>query len=280
MEKNLKNLLTSHGFSFKKNFGQNFLTDNILLDEIVQESGVAENDQVLEIGVGAGALTKALAKKCKSVLGYEIDLKLKPILSEVLEDYSNVELVFKDVLKDGVSEIDKKLSKGYYLVANLPYYITTPIILEFLEKSTKVKKMVIMVQEEVAERLASKEGSSLYGAITVAINLRGSAKIIKRVPREKFTPSPNVDSAVVCIEIAKDKFKGVNLKEVRDVVRAGFSSRRKMLVNNLINSFKLSREDAESIIAKSGVSPTARAEQLSAEQFVLISQNYKEYKNG
>ncbi len=280
MEKNLKKILTKHGFSFKKNFGQNFLTDTLLLEDIVKSAGVSKTDEVLEIGVGAGALTLALSKEAKKVIGYEIDKSLKPVLDETLEDTANVEIIFKDVLKEGVGEIDKKFKNGYFLVANLPYYITTPIILEFLENSKKVKKMVVMVQEEVALRLASSEGSTQYGAITVAINLRGSAKIIKRVPREMFTPSPNVDSAVVCIEIDAEKFKGVNLKEVRNVVRAGFSSRRKMLVNNLINSFKLKREVTEQIISSANISPNSRAEDLTAEQFVLLTEKLKEYING
>ena len=236
MEKNLRKLLNEHKLNLKKEYGQNFLTDTLLLDQIVENAGVTENDVVLEIGCGAGALTSALAKKAKKVIGYEIDTRLKPVLKETLAEYDNVEIVFGDVMKQTLIDIENKLGEEYIMVANLPYYITTPIIMRFLENSQKIKAMVIMVQEEVAYRLASKESTSDYGAITVAINLRGSAKVVMRVPREKFTPAPNVDSAVVKIVMDAQKFAGVDFERVRNLVRCAFSSRRKMLVNNLMNT--------------------------------------------
>lgn len=271
MEK-LKSILLKHNFSLKKAFGQNFLTDTALLDEIAQKAGVTSDDIVLEIGCGAGALTSALAKKAKKVVGYEIDTKLKPILSEVLSDYNNVEIVFSDVMKVSLDEIEKKLGGEYVLVANLPYYITTPIIMRFIENAKNIKGMVIMVQEEVAYRLASNNSTSDYGAITVGINLRGKAEVILKVGREKFTPIPNVDSAIVKIDIERDKFKGADLSSVRNVVRCAFSSRRKMLVNNLMNTYKFSRDKAEEVLTKAGLSLTVRGENLSAEDFVNLSE--------
>ncbi len=271
MEK-LKSILIKHNFSLKKAFGQNFLTDTALLDQIVEKAGVTNEDTVLEIGCGAGALTNALAKKAKKVVGYEIDTKLKPILSDVLSDYNNVEIIFNDIMKVSLDEIEKKLGGEYILVANLPYYITTPIIMRFIENAKNIKGMVIMVQEEVAYRLASKNSSSDYGAITVGINLRGSAEVILKVGREKFTPIPNVDSAIVKITIEKDKFKGVDFNNVRNVVRCAFSSRRKMLVNNLMNTFKFSRQKAEEVLLKANLGLTVRGENLSAEDFVLLSE--------
>lgn len=271
MEK-LKSILLKHNFSLKKAFGQNFLTDTALLDEIVEKAGVTSDDIVLEIGCGAGALTSALAKKAKKVVGYEIDTKLKPILSEVLSDCNNVEIVFSDVMKVSLDEIEKKLAGEYVLVANLPYYITTPIIMRFIENAKNIKGMVIMVQEEVAYRLASNNSTSDYGAITVGINLRGKAEVILKVGREKFTPIPNVDSAIVKIEIERDKFKGADLSSVRNVVRCAFSSRRKMLVNNLMNTYKFSRDKAEEVLTKAGLSLTVRGENLSAEDFVNLSE--------
>ena len=169
--------------------------------------------------------------------------------------------------------MEKRLGGDYVLVANLPYYITTPIIMRFIEKAKNIKAMVIMVQEEVAYRLASKNSTSDYGAITVAINLRGSAEVILNVGREKFTPPPNVDSAIVKITIDKEKFNGVDLVKVRDVVRCAFSSRRKMLVNNLMNGYKIPREKAEKILTDAGIALTVRAENLTAEQFVALSQD-------
>ncbi len=273
MERPLKSILNEHGLILKKAYGQNFLTDTVLLDQIVENAGVTDNDVVLEIGCGAGALTKALAKKAKKVVGYEIDQRLKPVLKETLADFSNVEIVFGDIMKQNLSDVENKLGGQYIMVANLPYYITTPIIMQFIENAKNIKAMVIMVQEEVAYRLAAKESTSDYGAITVAINLRGSAEVIMRVPREKFTPAPNVDSAVVKIIIEKDKFKDVNLTAVRDVVRCGFSSRRKMLVNNLMNTYKISRTDAENALNNSGLKTTVRGENLTAEDYVLLSKN-------
>lgn len=273
---NLKSILQKHNLSLKKAFGQNFLTDTTLLDEIVEKAGVTKDDVVLEIGCGAGALTTALAKRAKKVVGYEIDLRLKPVLNEVLSEFNNVEIVFNDVMKVKLSEIEKKLGGEYIMVANLPYYITTPIIMRFLENSKNIKAMVIMVQEEVAFRLASKESSSDYGAITVGINLRGNAEVILRVPRDKFTPPPNVDSAVAKIVIEKDKFKGVDYDLVRDIVRCAFSSRRKMLINNIMNVYKLSRSDAEQILTSANIPLTVRGENLSAEDYVELSKVFIE----
>lgn len=270
MEK-LKSVLLKHNLTLKKAFGQNFLTDISLLDQIVEKSGICSEDVVLEIGCGAGALTSALAKKAKKVVGYEIDTRLKPILQETLSEFNNVEIVFQDIMKVSVEEIEKKLGKEYLIVANLPYYITTPIIMRFIENAKNIKAMVIMVQEEVAYRLASKESSSDYGAITVGINLRGSAEVILNVGREKFTPPPNVDSAVVKITIEKDKFKGINYNHVRDVIRCAFSSRRKMLVNNLMNNYKFPRNKAEQILTMANLPLTVRGENLTAQDYVNLT---------
>ncbi len=276
MEKPLKSLLAEHGLILKKAYGQNFLTDTFLLDEIVEKAGVNKNDTVLEIGCGAGALTKALSKKAKKVVGFEIDNRLKPVLKQTLDGLDNVEIVFGDIMKQRICDVESKLGGEYIMVANLPYYITTPIIMQFLENAKNIKAMVIMVQEEVAFRLSAKESTSDYGAITVAINLRGSAQVVLRVPREKFTPAPNVDSAVVKIVLEKDKFNGADLSSIRNVVRIAFQNRRKMLVNNLMNGFKISRIDAETALINCGAEITARAENLTAENFVLLTNALKD----
>ena len=246
----------------------------------MEKAGITEFDTVLEIGVGAGALTRELAKKAKRVVGYEIDTRLKPVLSETLFGLHNVEIVFKDVMKEKVSDLEKSLGGEYKIVANLPYYITTPIVMNFLENAKNLTAMAIMVQEEVVARFSAIPASSDYGAITVAINLRGGAKTVLKVPREKFTPVPNVDSAVVRIDIEKGKFAGTDTAAVRNVVRAAFISRRKMLVNNLINSLKLSREQAERALLNAGISPTARGETLSAADYVKLAETIKQVNNG
>lgn len=276
----LNKIIKKHNFSFKKAFGQNFLTDAELLEEIVLSAGVTDKDTVLEIGCGAGALTNALCKKAKKVVGYEIDTKLKPILQENLAEYNNVEIVFGDIMKQNLQEVEKKLGDKYIMVANLPYYITTPIVMEFLENAKNLKAMIIMVQEEVAERFSSEKGTSDYGAITIAINLRGSAKIIKRVGREKFTPIPNVDSAVVKIDIEENKTKNIDIEGVREAVKCGFNNRRKMLVNNLMNMYKFTRQQAENILQESDISLTARGETLDYKEYIVLAENIKKVKNG
>lgn len=278
MEKSVKAQLGEYGFKFKKAFGQNFLSDPYILAEIAERAGVNENSVVLEIGCGAGALTKELAARAKKVVGYEIDERLKPVLKDALSDYKNVELVFGDVMKSKLADIEKKLGENYVLVANLPYYITTPIIMNFLENGKNVSSMTVMVQKEVAERLAAKPGSSDYGAITVGINLRGAAKIVMQVPREKFTPVPNVDSSVVRIDVEKNKFGYADKAAVRELVRKAFSSRRKTLVNNISTGYGIGKDNAVKLLAQLQISPTARAEELSAEQFVLLSEAIKNGK--
>ena len=275
MENNLRSILSKHGFTFSKSFGQNFLTDKDLLGDIVNKAGVKNSDTVLEIGCGAGALTCFLAKSAKKVVGYEIDERLKPVLSETLFGLDNVEIVFKNVLKEDFSALDKKLGNGYIMVANLPYYITTDILTLFLEKSKNIKAMAIMVQKEVADRLAAEVGTAEYGAITVAVNLRGSAKIIKEVPREMFTPVPNVDSAVVLITIEQDKFDA-DFERVRRLVKCGFGNRRKMLVNNLMKSYGINRELAEKLLNFAGIDTSRRGETLSAKDYVNLSKIMEE----
>ena len=278
MEKSVRAQLGEYGFKFKKAFGQNFLSDPFVLGEITEKAGVNENSVVLEIGCGAGALTKELAARAKKVVGFEIDERLKPVLKDALSGFDNTEVVFGDVMKRKLADIEKKLGESYVLVANLPYYITTPIIMNFLENGENVSSMTVMVQKEVAERLAAKPRTSDYGAITVGINLRGEAKIVMQVPREKFTPVPNVDSAVVRIDIDKNKFAKADKSAVRELVRKAFTSRRKTLVNNISSGYGTSKESAAKLLEKCGISPTARAEELSAEQFVLLSEAIKNGK--
>lgn len=280
MDYSLKTLLAKNNVALKKAYGQNFLTDENLLAEIVEKAGITDSDIVLEIGCGAGALTRELAKKAKAVVGYEIDGRLKPVLSETLAGFPNARIIYKDIMREKIADVEKLLGGEYKIVANLPYYITTPIVMNFIENAAMLTSMSIMVQEEVADRFAAKPASADYGAITVAINLRGTAKTVLNVPREKFTPVPNVDSAVVKIDIEKGKFSGVDLNAVRDIVRAGFSSRRKMLVNNLINGLKLTRAQAENALNLASIPLTARGETLSAEDYVRLSDIIKQVKNG
>ncbi|MBE5757178.1 MAG: ribosomal RNA small subunit methyltransferase A [Clostridiales bacterium] len=274
----LKSQIIKHNFSFKKSLGQNFLTDTNLLDSIVNLAGVDENTTVLEIGLGAGALTKALAKKAKKVYGYEIDRSLKPVLDENLSGLDNIEITYLDIMKEKLDLLEKKVGDDYFVVANLPYYITTPILMNFIEKAKKVKSLTIMVQEEVAKRLVSKENTEDYGAITVSIGSVANAKIIKRVPKEMFTPRPKVDSAVVRIDMDREKFGSFNKEVLRDTIRCAFNNRRKTLSNNLMNYFKFSREVADGILQKAGIEKEKRGETLSVEKFIELSKVIEEVK--
>lgn len=275
MKKERKNV-KENGFNYKKSLGQNFLSDEKLLADIAEKAGVDKNTVVLEIGCGAGALTKELAKRAKKVIGYEIDTRLIETLGKIEKENPNVKIYIKDIMKESMENIERNAGEEYLLVANLPYYITTPLIMRFIEDSKKMKGMSVMVQKEVANRLAASAGSPDYGAITVAVNLRGSAKIIERVGREKFTPVPNVDSAVVKIDIEKNKFEGADFFAVRNAVRCGFSGRRKTLVNNIINQYKTDRKTAEKILSDCGLDALVRGERLTAGEYIALSEALKE----
>lgn len=268
MEIDIKTILSECGFGFKKQFGQNFITDKNLLSSIVSLSGAEEGDTVVEIGCGAGTLTRALAEKVKKVIAFEVDKTLQPVLERTLAGLDNVEVVFKDFLKVNISEFESKIG-SYKVVANLPYYITTPLIMKIIEEGGACKSLTVMVQEEVAARLCAKAGTADYGAITAMIAPRADCKIIKRVPRTLFYPRPNVDSAVVKFDFVKKMELNENYKKV---VQAAFSSRRKTLENNLVNAFKLTRAEAQKILCDCGIDLKARGETLSFEQFALLSE--------
>ena len=259
----VKKILRENDFKFAKKFGQNFLTDENLLDDIVLKSGVSENTTVVEIGAGAGTLTRAIAKRAKKVYAFEIDENLKPVLSKTLEGVHNAEVVFGDIMKTPIESLEKRVGEDYMVVANLPYYITTPVITLFLEKATRVTGISVTVQKEVALRLAAEPKTSDYGAITVAVRLAGSAEIIKEIGRELFLPPPNVDSAVVKITIDKNKLAGVDRQKYRELVRIAFTMRRKTLANNLIKGYGFTRDEAESALKKANLPVTVRGEELS-----------------
>ena len=266
----LRAVLEKHGFHFKKQFGQNFISDGNLLRSIVEASGIDKNTTVVEIGCGAGTLTRALAESAKKVYAFDIDRDLQPVLAETLAGLDNVEVIFRDFNKLDLQEFEKEIEE-YTVVANLPYYITTPLLTKLLEESGKVQGLSIMVQEEVAERFCAKENTPEYGAITAAIALKGSAKIVKRVSRNLFYPRPNVDSAVVKIEFERGRVAVKSEKAYRQTVKCAFLNRRKTLENNLVNSFKLSREQAKAALKNAGVDEKARGETLSPQRLAALA---------
>ena len=266
----LRSILEKHGFHFKKQFGQNFISDTNLLKSIVDASGITEDTTVVEIGCGAGTLTRALAERAKKVYAFDIDRDLQPVLAETLAGLDNVEVIFRDFNKMDLKPFEDEIG-AYTVVANLPYYITTPLVTKLLEEGEKVEGLSIMVQEEVAERFCAKENTPEYGAITAGIALKGNARIVKRVPRTLFFPRPNVDSAVVKIDFERGRVAVKDEKAYRQTVKCAFLNRRKTLENNLVNFFKLTREDAKRILAQAGVEEKARGETLSPWQLATLS---------
>ena len=267
----LKKIIRESGFKFNKRFGQNFIESEILLEKIVELSGVTEKDKVVEIGVGGGTLTRALSEKAKFVYGFEIDKNLQPVLQKSLSGVENVEIIFKDFMKENLSELEKEIGEEYVVVANLPYYITSPIVMRFIEEAEFCRRIVVMVQREVAFRFCARPATADYGAITAAIGLWGDAAIILDVDRTNFYPQPNVDSAVVRIDKFYEDRGVIDKKAYRDVVRIAFSSRRKTLVNNMMNYLKIGREKAENILRGSGIDISVRGGTLSVGDFTRLA---------
>lgn len=266
----LRSVLQKHSFQFKKQFGQNFISDTNLLSSIVAASGIDKETTVVEIGCGAGTLTRAIAEQAKKVYAFDVDRDLQPVLAETLAGLENVEVIFRDFNKVDLKAFEEEIGE-YTVVANLPYYITTPLVTKLLEESEKVQGISIMVQEEVAERFCAKEDTAEYGAITAAIALKGSAKIVKRVSRSLFYPRPNVDSAVVKITFERGRISVKDEKAYRQTVKCAFLNRRKTLENNLVNYFKIDRERAKAVLAKANVADKARGETLSPERLALLA---------
>ena len=266
----LKSILTRHGFHFKKQFGQNFISDTNLLDSIVTASGIDENTTVVEIGCGAGTLTRALAERAKKVYAYDVDTSLQPVLADTLAGLDNVEVIFRDFTKVNMKELDAEIGE-FTVVANLPYYVTTPLVTKLLEESEMVQGISVMVQEEVAVRFCAKENTPEYGSITAAIALKGEAKIVKKVSRNLFYPRPNVDSAVVKITFDRGRVAVKSEKAYRQMVKCAFLNRRKTLENNLVNFFSMSREQAKAVLLTAGVDEKARGETLSPQRLATLS---------
>lgn len=266
----LRDILAKNGFYFKKKFGQNFLTDANLLDAIVRDAGVDDATVVLEIGAGAGALTRALSKAAKKVLAYEIDASLQPVLAETLSGCENTEVAFGDFLRADLPALEKELGE-YRVVANLPYYVTTPVMMRFLEEAKHCTGLTVMVQEEVARRFTAEAGTPDYGSVTAAIALKGEARIMRKVPRTMFMPRPNVDSAIVRIDFEKGRIPVSSEAAYRAVVRCAFAGRRKTLENNMMGAFRLSREQARALLSEAGIADMVRGETLTPQQFARLA---------
>lgn len=269
--KNIKDIIRGVDFHFNKALGQNFITDGNLLDAIVSDSGIEEGDVVVEIGTGAGTLTRSIAKIAKKVYSFEVDKNLQPVLALSLQGVDNVEVIFRDILKMKDGEVEQIVGGKFKVVANLPYYITTPLAMRFIESTLDVESLTIMVQKEVADRFVARANTADYSAITLAIEMAGSAKITRNVSRNMFYPSPNVDSAVVRIDIDRHKLNGENAPLLHKLVRSSFAMRRKTLANNLSNAFGISKQDATDLIQRAGFEPMVRGEALSLEDYKKLA---------
>ena len=268
-------ILKKYNFSFQKKFGQNFLIDANVLERIVQGAGVTREDVVLEIGPGIGTMTQYLAEAAGKVLAVEIDDKLIPILEETLNPYDNVRIIHQDVLKVDLKALaeEENAKKGFKVVANLPYYITTPIIMGLFEKKVPVESITVMVQKEVAQRMQVGPGSKDYGALSLAVQYYAEPEIVLEVSPNCFMPRPNVGSAV--INLKRRKSPTVQAEEGRmfEIIRAAFNQRRKTLANSLKNAAGLSysREAVEEALLQMGLPVTVRGEALTLEQFAELS---------
>ena len=271
-------VIQKYQFAFQKRLGQNFLIDAHVLEKIVSAAGITKDDCVLEIGPGIGTMTQYLAESAGQVIAVEIDTNLLPILADTLKDYSNVKVINQDILKVDINELVKEYNNGrpIKVVANLPYYITTPIIMGLFESNVPIDNITVMVQKEVADRMQVGPGSKDYGALSLAVQYYASPYIVANVPPNCFIPRPNVGSAV--IRLTRYQEPPVQVKDPKlmfKLIRASFNQRRKTLQNGLNNSpeISFSKEEITKAIESLGVSPSVRGEALSLEQFAQLA-NY------
>lgn len=273
-----RTILEKYGFSFKKSLGQNFLIDTNILNRIVDHAELKDDSGVIEIGPGIGALTEQLAKRAKKVVAFEIDQRLLPILNETLEPYPNVKVIHNDILKANVIEVIGHEFEGFsdlMVVANLPYYVTTPIIMKLLEDQLPLRGIVVMLQKEVADRISASPGTKDYGSLSIAIQYYTKAETVMTVPRTVFVPQPNVDSAI--IRLTKREKPAADVKNEKfffEVVRASFAQRRKTILNNLTNNLprgKELKEQIEQALHQADIQPQRRGETLSIEEFARLS---------
>lgn len=273
-----KAILEKYGFSFKKSLGQNFLIDTNILERIVDYAQLGEQTGVIEIGPGIGSLTEHLARNSKKVVAFEIDQRLIPILQDTLSPYDNVTVVHQDILKANVHEIMKEQFEqldDIKVVANLPYYVTTPIIMKLLEDRLPVQAIVVMLQKEVADRITAQPGTKDYGSLTIAIQYYTEAEVVMTVPKTVFMPQPRVDSAVIRLKRREVPLVSVlNETFFFTVTRASFAQRRKTILNNLVNQLPNGKEKKDEIVValqQADITPSRRGETLSVEEFARLS---------
>ena len=281
-----KAILKKYKFSFKKSLGQNFLIDVNILENIIKHAGINKSAGAIEIGPGIGALTEQLAIHADKVVAFEIDQRLLPILEDTLGDYTNVEVIHQDILEANVVQVIEtqfKENQPIHVVANLPYYITTPILMKLLHDRLPVESITVMIQKEVAERMAAKPSTKSYGSLTIAVQYYTYAKVVMSVPKTVFNPQPNVDSSILQLELREKPAVEVEDEDFFfGVVKASFAQRRKTLRNNLTNYFKegFDKTRINEVLERIGIDGTRRGESLDINEFAVVADAfYKEIKN-
>ena len=274
--KNTIEILQKYNFSFQKKFGQNFLINSAVLEEIIDAAGVTKDDFVIEIGPGIGTMTQYLCEAARQVIAVEIDTNLIPILQDTLSEYDNVQVLNQDILKVDINALANEYNNGkpIKVVANLPYYITTPIIMGLFESHVPIDSITIMVQKEVADRMQVGPGTKDYGALSLAVQYYANPEIVVHVPPSCFMPQPKVGSAVIRLTRHTNPPVQVDSEKLMfQIIRASFNQRRKTLVNGLSNcgSFPLSKEELGECISKLSLPVNVRGEALTLEQFALLS---------
>lgn len=269
-------ILQKYNFNFQKKFGQNFLIDTHVLDKIVTSANITKDDVVLEIGPGIGTLTQYLCENAKEVIAVEIDNNLIPILQDTLSNYNNILIINEDILKLDILKIinERNSGKPIKVVANLPYYITTPIIMGLFENHIPIVDITVMIQKEVADRIQAKPATKDYGSLTLAIQYYAKSYIVANVPPNCFMPRPNVGSAVIKLTLYKEPFVKVKDEQLMfKLIRASFNQRRKTLANSIYNSqeLKFTKEQIIYVLEFMGIPTNIRGEALSLEQFAIIS---------
>lgn len=272
----IKRLFNMCGFSFTKSLGQNFLINPTVCPKIAELGGCSGERCALEIGTGVGVLTRELAARCQKVVAVEIDEKLKPILDETLADFDNVEVVFADVMQTDLAKLigEKFGGRETVVCANLPYYITSPVIMKVLESRLPIKAMTVMVQREAADRICAAPGTREAGAITYAVNYYSEPKLLFKVNRGSFMPAPNVDSAVIRLDIKSGGLPEAQEKLLFRLIRSGFSQRRKQLANPLSAELKISKAEISEALTAIGHKPTARAEELTLDDYIHLTERF------
>lgn len=276
----IKELKERHGFRFSKSLGQNFLTDKNIIDHIIEDSLIEENDLVIEIGPGIGTLTAEAAQVAAKVIAIEIDKGLIPILKETLRGYDNVTVLNQDVLKTDLKALIQEHDCGgkVRIIGNLPYYITTPIIMKILEDQVPADSITAMMQKEVADRIKAAPGSKIYGALSVAVQYYCTVEQILSVPREVFVPQPKVDSAVLRMDVRREHPVGLTDERVFfQCIKAGFEQRRKTLLNSLTGTAGLSKERIREILTAAEIDPARRPETLDLCEFAVIANLMVDY---